>query len=204
MTASVNPEIPAYDLHYLAGLVDGDGSIVAQLVKMTSFNNPSNIRPWQIRLSIQISQLSIRRDCLIEAQSIVGAGTVADQRLPSRMSQYQLVGADYVVAFGPQLCTHLRLKQNQCKLLVYIGKNLELVKFKSNNSGDYSEFYQLLLLVDRISGLNDSKIKKRIHSAQSAIDIMQERNAKGDVPSTQFMDILLEKIVAAECGADIF
>ncbi len=71
-------------LIYLAGLIDSDGSIYVRLVYHRDYK-PT--RPYQISLTVQISQLTVRRDkCLKDAQRVIGAGTVRDRKPPKDLT----------------------------------------------------------------------------------------------------------------------
>nr|ALO63400.1 putative LAGLIDADG homing endonuclease [Carteria sp. SAG 8-5]ALO63402.1 putative LAGLIDADG homing endonuclease [Carteria sp. SAG 8-5] len=78
-------------LLYLAGLIDGDGSIIAQLVSRKDYT-----WEFQIRLTVQVTQLKKRRWFLEELQKEIGAGSVRDR---DTVSDYILTETSNVYKF---------------------------------------------------------------------------------------------------------
>ncbi len=134
------------DLLYLAGLIDGDGSIVAQMI-----NRPDYVYKYQIRLTVQISQRKKRRHHLEDIRKIIGYGIVRDR---GDMSDYVLTETRMVYQFLKQLAPFLRIKQKQANLVIKIIEQLP----SSRNSALL--FIELCRLADQVAQLNDSKNKE--------------------------------------------
>jgi hypothetical protein len=142
------------DLIYLAGFVDGDGSIIAKFILHKDY---VKTRPYQISLTVQITQKTKRKWFLEEIKNIIGEGNVNDRTVfPSqsfkeaKVSDYCLVGPAAVGKFLKQIQPYLRLKQKQANLVIRITEQLPY-------SQDPEKFYELCQLVDQVSALNDSK-----------------------------------------------
>ena len=134
------------ELMYLAGLVDGDGSIIAQNVRRKDYVNK-----FQIRLTVQVTQLTKRRHHLVRIQSLVGAGSVQDYK--DGISHYQLIGGAQVYNLLTQLVPYLRIKKKQANLVIRIIQQLPAGK-KSKE-----KFLELCQLADQVADLNDSKTR---------------------------------------------
>lgn len=131
------------DLLYLAGLIDGDGSIVAQIVRRSDY-----VYQFQIRLTVQISQLKKRRHHLEDIRKILGYGIVRDR---GDISDYVLAETRNVYQFLKQLSPFLRIKKKQANLVIKIIEQLP----SSKNSPIL--FIELCHLADQVAELNDSK-----------------------------------------------
>jgi hypothetical protein len=131
------------DLIYLAGLIDGDGSLIAQIVERRDYQFQ-----FQIRLTVQITQRKKRKHFLQEVQQIIGAGTIRDR---GDISDYVLTEARLVYSFLKQLSPFLRMKQKQANLIIRI-----LEQFPSSKKSALV-FVELCRISDQVAELNDSK-----------------------------------------------
>lgn len=138
------------DLLYLAGLIDGDGSIIAQIVR-----RPDYAFRFQIRLTVQISQRKKRRHHLNDICRMIGYGSVRDR---GDMSDYVLTETRLVDHLLKQLAPFLRIKKKQANLVLKIIEQLP----SSKNAA--LSFVDLCRLADQVAELNDSK--KREISAE--------------------------------------
>ena len=162
-------QISDLDLSYIAGVIDCDGSIIAQFVYHKDYRPE---RPYEIRLTIQISQLKKRRWWLDKFVDIIGEGTVRDRPLPkdpkkhiSAMSDYVLVGVRPVGELLKQLRPFFKSKNKQADLIIRITEQLA-------HSNDPAIYDQILDLVDQASNNNDSK--KRTITAEVVRDRMRQ------------------------------
>jgi intein-encoded DNA endonuclease-like protein len=137
------------DLLYLAGLIDGDGSIVAQMVR-----RPDYAFRFQIRLTVQISQRKKRRHHLEDIRKTIGYGIVRDR---GDMSDYVLVETKMVFHFLKQISPFLRMKKKQANLVIKIIEQLPSSKTSP------LLFIDLCCLSDQVAELNDSK-KREINA----------------------------------------
>lgn len=131
------------DLLYLAGLIDGDGSIIAQMVRRSDYRFR-----FQIRVTVQVSQRKKRRHHLEHIYDTIGYGLVRDR---GDMSDYALTETKTVYHFLKQLSPYLRIKKKQANLVIKIIEQLP----SSKNSALL--FIDLCRLADQVAELNDSK-----------------------------------------------
>jgi hypothetical protein len=131
------------DLIYLAGFIDGDGSIIAQMVPRKDY-----VYRFQIRLTIQITQHKKRRYHLEDIRQMIGYGTIRDR---GNVSDYVLTETRCVYSFLKQLSPFLRLKKRQANLLIRILEQLPSSKKSA------TLFIELCQIVDQVAELNDSK-----------------------------------------------
>lgn len=151
------------DLIYIAGFLDGDGSIMAQLVPRADYK-----LGFQIRLTVQFTQHVSRVFFLDQLQSLVGAGYVRRQKIGGSVADYVITDTKAVHAFLKLLQPYLRLKQKQANLVMTIIEQLPLVK------NDPHKFIKLAEMADRVAELNDSK--QRLHTAK---DVLRELQMRG-------------------------
>ena len=127
---------------YLAGFVDGDGCINAQIVKRADYR-----LKFQIRCSVTFYQKTKRIHILEWVQKQIG-GTL--RRRPDKMSELAVVGPAKVLALLDLIGPYVRIKQPQVKLVRYILQH-------QSKSGDPQAFLTLCEKVDQFTQLNDSK-----------------------------------------------
>nr|QWL15227.1 hypothetical protein [Ulva rigida] len=129
---------------YIAGFLDGDGSINAQIIKREDY-----ILKFQIRVSITFFQKTIRHWFLIKLYKKLSYGTL--RKRPDGMSEYSIVGINSVENILNLLLPYIELKKPQAKLLLEIIQNMPKVK------NDPQAFLKLCEKVDKFTNLNDSK-----------------------------------------------
>lgn len=154
----MNQVISKDDLLYLAGFLDGDGSIISQLVRRSDYVNK-----FQIRVTVQFTQLTKRRHHLENIKKIIGAGTLRDTA--KQVSHYVLTDTNQVHAFLKQIAPYLRLKQKQAYLTIRIIEELPTAR------QSFDTFVELCKIVDQVSELNDSK-KKTIDARLVAKELL--------------------------------
>jgi hypothetical protein len=142
-------KLSSEDKAYIAGFLDGDGSINAQLVKRNDY-----ILKFQIRVSITFFQKTKRYWFLMQLEKQLPHGTL--RKRPDGMSEYSIVGISNVQKTLQLLLPYIQLKKPQVKLLLEIIKNMPKVK------NDPQTFLKLCEKVDEFANLNDSK-KRQIN-----------------------------------------
>lgn len=145
------------DLTYLAGLIDGDGSIIAQNVRRHDYANK-----FQIRLTVQVTQRNKRREHLEQIKSLIGAGRIQVNK--KAIANYQLTEASEVYNFLEQLLPYLRMKKKQAALVIRIIQQLPAAKVSKE------EFLKLAELADQVASYNDSK-KRTVTAAVVANEL---------------------------------
>jgi LAGLIDADG endonuclease len=139
-------KILLFDLIYLAGFIDGDGSITAQLVKREDYK-----WGYQIRLTVQFTQHRKRRIFLEKLKDIIGVGYIRDRDI---VSDYVITEPKNVLLLLKLIQPYLRIKQKQANLVITIIEQLPLAK-KSKD-----KFIELSYMIDQVALLNDSKARK--------------------------------------------
>ena len=136
------------ELSYIAGFLDGDGSIYAQIVKRSDYR-----LKFQIRVSITFYQKTTRHWFLIQLKNQLQYGTLRKNE-SNGMSEYTIVGEDAVKYCLEALRPHLKIKKRQATLLLQIIK-------QSQKEEEPSAFLTRCELVDQVSRLNASKVSKQ-------------------------------------------
>jgi len=139
-------KISLHDLLYIAGFLDGDGCIMAQLITRSDYK-----MGFQIRLTIQFTQLLKRRIYLDKLKEIVGVGYIRER---GALCDYIITEPKNVYTFLKAIQPCLRIKQKQANLVLTIIEQLPLAK------GSPTKFIELAHLVDHVASLNDSKTRK--------------------------------------------
>jgi len=134
------------DLLYTAGFLDGDGCIMAQLITRSDYK-----MGYQIRLTVQFTQLLKRKIYLEKLKEIIGVGYI---RTRNSMCDYIITEPKNVYTFLKQIQPFLKIKQKQANLVLTIIEQLPLAK------DSQTKFIELAHLVDHVASLNDSKTRK--------------------------------------------
>ena len=138
-------------LSYIAGFLDGDGSIIAQIVQKGDMK-------WgfQIRLTVQFTQKLSRKIWLLKLKEDMKYGYIRER---GTVCDYVITDTKCVYEVLKHLQPFLRMKQKQANLVITIIERLPLTKHSQD------KFIEVLHLVDHVGDLNDSK--NRIHTAMS-------------------------------------
>lgn len=136
-------QLTATDLAYLAGFVDGDGCINAQIVRRKDY-----VLKFQIRVSVTLFQKTSRHWFLLQIEKSVGFGK--PRKRPDGISEYTVVGSSSVKHLLTALLPFLRLKKKQAQFVLQIIDTL-------SKTQDPQAFVKLCEMVDTIADLNDSK-----------------------------------------------
>lgn len=136
---------------YIAGFLDGDGSIICQLVRCRGYRFG-----FYVRVSICFYQSTINRSYLKWLKDILVSGYIRDRA--GKMSDYTIVGRKDVRYILKELQPYLRLKARHAIMALEILDKLE-------RKLDVQEFLAVAGKVDEFSTLNYSK--KKVHNANS-------------------------------------
>lgn len=148
------PKVSVAERNYIAGFLDGDGSIMAQLVHRKDYR-----LGYQIRVSIVFYQKTNHQDFLLELKERLGYGYVR-MRNNDGMSEYTIVGFREVEFVLKLLYPFLRLK----KALAH--DVLDLIKrHPEQRKLTVQQLVALSELVDKTASFNYSK-KRTVGSAQ--------------------------------------
>ena len=130
-------------LAYIAGFLDGDGSIFFQLIRKKDYRVG-----FQIRSSIAFYQKAKNEQILLWLKEQLVAGYI--RRRKTGISDYTIVELREVRRILELLQPHVRLKKAQVELGLQILNRLPF-------AGDQTELIGLCRLVDRFRDLNYSK-----------------------------------------------
>lgn len=130
---------------YIAGFLDGDGCINAQIVRRNDYQ-----LKFQIRVTVTFYQKTRRHWCLLWLKKKLGGYGSVRKRNDGVMSDYTISGFRNVAEVLNVLKPYIRIKRPQRKLLEEIIKALPTAK-------DPQTFIALCERVDLFERLNDSK-----------------------------------------------
>ena len=131
---------------YLAGFLDGDGSINAQIVQRNDYK-----LGFQIRVTMMFYQKTKRHWYLIWLKKQLPKGVL--RKRGDGMSDYTLTGPHEVKNALTLLKPYLRLKRKQARLVLSIIEKLP-------QSKEPTSFLEVCEIADQLSELNDSKRRK--------------------------------------------
>ena len=134
-------------LAYIAGFLDGDGSIFSQIVKTKS----SKENPFKIRTSIAFYQKTTNVIILETLKGILKSGYIRYRK--TDVSDYTIVESPEVKRILNLLFPYVRLKTEHIKLA------LEIIS-QTEKEQTINEFIETCKLVDRFEKLNYSKKRK--------------------------------------------
>jgi len=145
---------------YLAGFLDGDGSIVAAICKQDSKRYPN--KPYRIILKINFTQ-HIRHEVLLMAiRKFLGVGSI--RRIPSHnLSELVIVKKGDIEGILNRMVSHLLLKRKQALIalrMIKIFKNCKRIK---KNAIAPHDFARLLSMAMEIRKLNSGTGGKNSH-----------------------------------------
>lgn len=137
--------------NYLAGFIDGDGSLIAQIIPRKDY-----ILKYQIRVSVTCTQKANRIHLLKDFEKEIGAGVTRIRE--DGIAEFSIVGLENVSRFLKQIQPYLRNKQKQANLILRICEQVNLTK------KDPHKFLELCEIADHVASLNDSKTRKTMTS----------------------------------------
>ena len=134
------------DIIYLAGFIDGDGNILAQIVK-----KPNYKLKFQITVSITIFQKSSRLWFLEQIFNLLQIGSIRNR--PNNISEFTIIGNPPIKKFLTILLPYLKIKKSIANLIITIIDHSVIVKNRN-------DFLEVCKLVDKVAELTESKERK--------------------------------------------
>ncbi len=162
-------------LAYIAGFLDGDGSIFFQLVRRKDY-----CHGYQIRTSLAFYQKTENEEILLWLKQQFFSGYI--RRRKTGISDYTIVEPDEVRRILELLQPFVRLKKEHVRLSLEILKRLPLAR-------DTTELVSLCRLVDRFQAINYSK--KRTNTSAIVIDYLRSHGYLAPVET----DPIQERVV---------
>ena len=134
-------------LGYIAGFLDCDGSVLAQIIEREGYT-----LHYQLRFTVSFVQKTKRKHFLMRLQEDLGKGTLRDRN--DDMSELAVVGWQSVAPLLLQLRPVVRMKLKQLNLVLKMIEQLPLTKKNPQ------KFLELCYMSDQVSSLNNSKNRK--------------------------------------------
>lgn len=131
---------------YLAGFLDGDGSIYVQLKPNSSYRYKFQVAPYIVLYQSLKDKSNFLRIC-----SLIGLGYMRERS--DGILEYIIGKTDNIKRFLALVFPYLILKKEQASLMNKILEAKEKVK-------DRKDFTKLMKLIDRFRNLNYSKKRK--------------------------------------------
>jgi hypothetical protein len=161
---------------YIAGFLDGDGSIIAQLVHRKDYR-----LGYQIRVSVVFYQKTIHQEFLLWLKKQLGYGYIRARR--DGMTEYTIVGLKEAEQILTLLYPFLRLKKDLARSVLKIIKD-----HPEQRKMTKAQLIKLSAMVDKTAAFNYSK-KRTITSAkvitylerQQVISVPVETDPKGEI-----------------------
>nr|YP_009519391.1 hypothetical protein [Pseudocodium devriesii]AYC65394.1 hypothetical protein [Pseudocodium devriesii] len=141
-----NIKLTSDEMAYIAGFLDGDGCLLAQLVRRKDYRYG-----YQVRISIYFYQKTKRHWFLLWLKKKLQYGTLRKRK--DGMSEYCIVGTQPVQKILTLLYRKLRIKHKLCKLILAIIEDLKDVQTSE-------DFIKISTQVDKVAYFNDSKKRK--------------------------------------------
>ena len=145
---------------YIAGFLDGDGSIMAQLVRRKDYK-----LGYQIRVSIVFYQKQSHQEILFWLKEQLGNGYIRNRK--DGMSEYTIVGLVQVNQVLKSLAPHLRLKKQ-------LSKDVQTLIAKHPKKMTAKKLVSLSKLVDKTAEFNYSK--KRTNTSEVVAGFLKKHN----------------------------
>ena len=143
----MSKKISPIKLAYLAGFIDGDGSIYVRLKPNQTYKYNYQIAPSIILFQSKKEQESFKKIC-----SLINYGYLRERK--DGILEYTINKQDDIIKFLQLIEPYLILKKKQAKLMIEIIEKKKRIKNKN-------DFIKLANLVDKYRELNYSKNRKR-------------------------------------------
>lgn len=138
---------------YIAGFLDGDGSILAQIVRRKDYR-----LKFQIRVSVTFYQKTDKHWFMLWLKKKLRYGSI--RKKPNGMSDYVIVGNAQVAEVLLLLCNRLHLKKPLAKHVLKIVSALNELKHAENTTVERERFLDICEMVDHTATLTYSKTRQ--------------------------------------------
>jgi hypothetical protein len=139
-------QLNTQQLSYLAGFLEGDGCILAQIVKGNQYKYK-----YIIRISVVFYQKKDKHWFFLKLKDIIGIGNIRFRK--DGMMEYTISGLSLIKKFLEMLIPYLILKKNLAVLVLQIVKEL-------NDVQNEADFIEVCKLVDKVAEHTYSKKRK--------------------------------------------
>ena len=125
---------------YIAGFLDGDGSLMLQVKKRSDTS-----RKWRLMATICFYQDSRHDKPLYWIQKELGIGYISKRN--DAMTELRINGFEQVKIILKELKPYIKFKENQVKTILVAIDLIESKKIADFKKSDYKKLIQLLLKV---------------------------------------------------------
>ena len=132
---------------YLAGFLDGDGSIYVRLKPNETYRYGFQVAPYIILFQSKKDEAKFLKVC-----SMLNCGYLRERN--DGILEYTISRKDSIISFLEMVKPYVILKREQVKLMTRILKKKERVNCKK-------DFIELMKIIDKFRKLNYSKKRKR-------------------------------------------
>ena len=148
-------KLTTQEISYIAGFLDGDGSIYGRIVRDETYKYN-----FSLRVTVSFHQSTKRRWFLEKLKKKLKCGIIEDKKAKnkdSKKSELVINSFERIETLLLLLKPYLLIKRKQANLV------LEFFA-KKKNLTNKADFIKLCQIIDKISNLNDSK--RRVLTAQ--------------------------------------
>ena len=128
------------DMAYIAGFLDGDGSIMAQIKKRSDGN-----RTFRIMLTICFYQDSRHADPLLWIRDVLGIGYIS--RRNDGMTELRINGYHQIRIILEQLLPFIRFKKEQARAMYALASLLESMPFRMLSERKIRYIYRQIIRI---------------------------------------------------------
>ena len=146
-------DLEATEAAYIAGFLDGDGSIYTKLIPRPDYT----VIPYQISLELSFIQRKDKYPHLEDIYEQLGQRGRLRKDRGDGIADYTIVGPDHLAVVLPLLLPYLRIKKKQASLILHILHHYPEAR------QDHKKFLELIRKVDQIQNLN-----KKVNDPPSA------------------------------------
>ena len=132
-------KITISDLAYIAGFLDGDGSIMVQIK-----NRKDTPRGWRLGFTIAFYQDTRHEEPLFWIQEALGAGYISHRN--DNMTELRIEGYKQVEEILKKLAPYIKFKKQQVKIIFEI---LKIIKGKRLKEIKRNEKLRIINLISR-------------------------------------------------------
>ena len=157
------------EIAYIAGFLDGDGSIMLQLKPRRDY-----VMGFQIKATIAFYQRTDNRSILDWLQSRLKVGRVRDRN--DGISQYDIEGYAPVLVVLEKITPYLILKQQQAELALQLIREMQSV-----DKASPAQFLEWAKSVEQFQALNYSKKSNYgYEDVRAFLNGMRDRSPRND------------------------
>nr|YP_008802522.1 putative LAGLIDADG homing endonuclease [Monomastix sp. OKE-1]AGZ90175.1 putative LAGLIDADG homing endonuclease [Monomastix sp. OKE-1] len=161
MNANTKSTLNPTDAAYLAGLLDGDGSIFVQIVPKPNYNCF-----FGLQFTINFTQSTKRKHFMLAIEKLIGSKASFRDRKDGNC-EIAIYGWQSVAWFLHEVHSYLKFKKPQADLV------LKIVEKLPSTTTSYKNFLEVCALVDKLTEYNDSK--KRKYTSKYIVEYYKER-----------------------------